>query len=211
MKLAWAVSGAGMGARSVVEAHLAGLLKSKIDLVIFDRTGPTKSMMEYCAERAIDFRIMSPRTLESELLDMQNELSFDCMGLTFNRLIPQSVINSFGGQIFNLHLSLLPMFPGFGATRKALRSSLPYTGVTVHFVDAGVDTGPIIAQQKVEIRDSDNEATLGLRQFEAAVPLLLQTVRLLEAGREARFNEPDTDLARFSSLYCHRLQQAIES
>jgi phosphoribosylglycinamide formyltransferase-1 len=194
-----------MGARAVVEAHLAGLLKSKIDLVIFDRTGPTNSMMEYCKLREIEFKVVKPGTIEAELLDLQNDFSFECMGLTFNRLIPQSVIDAFHGRIFNLHLSLLPMFPGFGAVRKALESGLTYAGVTVHFVDAGVDTGPIIAQQKVPILASDNEATLGRRQFEAAVPLLLHTVRLFESGCETSFDEPSPDLVEFGAHYCSRL------
>lgn len=205
MKLAWAVSGAGMGARAVVEAHLAGLLESKIDLVVFDRTGPTNSMMEYCDRRGIAFMVVTPAMLEKELMDTQFKFSFDCMGLTFNRLISQRVIDSFHGQIFNLHLSLLPMFPGFGATRKALESGLAYTGVTVHFVDAGIDTGPIIAQQKVAIRDSDDAATLGRRQFEAAVPLLLHTVRVLERERQPLFDEPDPDLVEFGAHYCRQL------
>ena len=205
MKLAWAVSGAGMGARAVVEAHLAGLLASKIDLVIFDRTGPTNSMMEYCDRREIAFMVLKPETLERDMLDAQHRLSFDSMGLTFNRLISQRVIDSFHGRIFNLHLSLLPMLPGFGATRKALERGLAYTGVTVHFVDAGIDTGPIIAQRKVAILDSDDAATLGRRQFEAAVPLLLHTVRVLERGDKPSFDEPDQDLVEFGAHYCSRL------
>ena len=205
MKLAWAVSGAGMGARAVVEAHLAGLLKSKVELVVFDRTGPTESMMRYCDRMGIESMIVKPETLERELLDMQRELAFDTMGLTFNRLIPQTVIDSFNGKIFNLHLSLLPMFPGFGATRKSLESGMPYTGVTVHFVDAGIDTGPVIARKRVAIRESDSPATLGRRQFEAAVPLLLQTVRVLESGRETSFDEPDPELAEFGAQYCRQL------
>lgn len=205
MKLAWAVSGAGMGARAVAEAHLAGLLKSKLDLVVFDREGPTDSMKEYCSVKGIDFKHIAPSNLEEGLLELQRRGSLDCMGLTFNRLISQSVIDSFGGKVFNLHLSLLPLFPGFGAIRKALASGLPYTGVTVHFVDAGIDTGPIIAQEKVMIKSTDSEATLGRRQFEAAVPLLLQTVRLLEEGREARFEQPDPDLVRFAAHYSRQI------
>jgi phosphoribosylglycinamide formyltransferase 1 len=202
MKLAWAVSGAGMGARAVMEAHIAGLLKSKLDLVVFDRPGPTDTMMEYCEKKGIGFRTIAPVNLEAELLEMQKVHRFGCMGLTFNRLIPQSVIDAFNGRIFNIHLSLLPMFPGFGATRKALESGLPYAGVTVHFIDAGIDTGPIIAQQKVAVRASDSETKLGRRQFEAAVPLLLQTVRLIERGKEVRFGKPDADLVLFAAEYC---------
>jgi phosphoribosylglycinamide formyltransferase-1 len=148
---------------------------------------------------------VAPANLEAALLETQRACGLDCMGLTFNRLVPQSVIDSFNGRIFNLHLSLLPMFPGFGATRKALESGLTYTGVTVHFVDVGIDTGPIIAQKKVAISASDNEATLGRRQFEAALPLLLQTVRLIENNGEARFAKCDSDLVGFAADYCREI------
>lgn len=205
MKLAWAVSGRGMAARAVMAAHFAGLLKSKLDMVVFDRTGATDSMIEYCVKSGIDFSVVEPDRLEVELLRMQGVSQFDCMGLTFNRLIPQTVITAFRGRIFNLHLSLLPLFPGFGATKKALESGLSYTGVTVHFVDAGVDTGPIIAQRQVAIEVSDSEAALGRRQFEAAVPLLLQTVRMLESGRNSRFDRADADLTQFGARYCIEL------
>jgi phosphoribosylglycinamide formyltransferase-1 len=190
-----------MAARSVMEAHLVGLLESKLDMVVFDRTGATDSMMRYCARNRIDCAVIAPAHLEVKLLEMQRIHRFDSMGLTFNRLIPQSVIDAFDRRIFNLHLSLLPMFPGFGATKNALQSGLPHTGVTVHFIDAGVDTGPIIVQQKIAIEASDNEATLGRRQFEAAIPLLLQTIRLLERGQELRFDQPDVDLVRFAASY----------
>lgn len=202
MKLVWAISGRGMAARAVMEAHFAGLIESKLDMVVFDRTGATDSMMEYCVRNRIDFLVIAPAHLEAELLEMQRAHQFDCMGLTFNRLIPQSVIDAFKGRIFNLHLSLLPLFPGFGATKKAIEFGLSYTGVTVHFIDAGVDTGPIISQQRVAIEGSDNEAALGRRQFEMAIPLLLQTVRMLERNRERSFDQPDVDLARFAASYC---------
>lgn len=191
-----------MAARAIMEAHLAGLLKSKLDLVVFDRTGATDPMMEYCADKNIDFKVIAPVDLEAELLRTQEAHGFDGMGLTFNRIIPPSVIDAFNGQIFNLHLALLPMFPGFGATKKALESGLSHAGVTVHFVDAGVDTGPIIAQLKVPIRTTDNEATLGRRQFEAAIPLVLQTVRLMENREKPRFELCDADLVRFATDYC---------
>jgi phosphoribosylglycinamide formyltransferase-1 len=202
VKLAWAVSGRGMAARAVMEAHLAGLLESKLDLVIFDRTGATDAMMAYCTKRNINFTVIAPANIETELLQAQRARGFDAMGLTFNRLIPPSVIEAFNGRIFNLHLALLPMFPGFGATKKALESGLDYAGVTVHLVDAGVDTGPVIAQQRVQISASDNEATLGRRQFEAAVPLVLQTVRLMENRQQPRFDKCDADLVRFAADYC---------
>lgn len=206
MKLAWAVSGQGMTARAVMEAHLAGLLASKLDCVIFDRTDDTASMIEYCNNLQIPIAIVRPDKLETDLLALQSAERFDCMGLTFNRIVSEAVIDAWSGRIFNLHLSLLPSFPGFGATRKALAAKLPETGVTVHFVDAGVDTGPIISQAKVPILPSDDEAALGRRQFEAALPLAMQTVRKLERRELASFDQADPDLCEFAANFARRPQ-----
>lgn len=205
MKLAWAISGKGMAARAVVEAHQAGLLQSRPNIMIFDRVGPTDSMIEYCNQKSIETAILPPVLLESGLINLQQRHCLDCMGLTFNRLLPPPVISAFGGRIFNLHLSFLPAFPGFGATRKALASGLRSTGVTVHFVDEGIDTGEIISQTRVSIEPSDNEASLGRRQFKAALPLVLQTVRMLEQTQDRQFNAADQDLAEFAAAYCRNI------
>ena len=194
-----------MTARAVMEAHLAGLLASKLDMVVFDKADTTEPMAAYCSSNRIPCRVIVPGRIERELLELQQRERFDCMGLTFDRLLPESVIEAFNGRIFNLHLSLLPMFPGFGATRKALEAGVPHAGVTVHYIDAGVDTGPIIAQAKFSIEADDTEASLGRRQFEAAVPLILQTVRLLERGAQALFNMPDADLWQFAADFCRRI------
>ena len=72
-----------MAARAVMEAHLAGLLESRLGTVVFDRIGATDSMMEYCRRKGTDFRLIAPACLEVELLGMQSAHRFDCMGLTF--------------------------------------------------------------------------------------------------------------------------------
>lgn len=204
MKLAWAVSGEGMAARAIMEAHLQGLLETRLDMVISNNTATT-TMNDYCLTKGIGHTTTSPSSLESDFLDIQRMHGFDFMGLTFDRLLPLAVIEAFRGNIFNLHLSLLPMFRGLGATKRALRSDLGYTGVSVHFVDTGVDTGPIIGQTKVVIEATDDEASLGRRQFEAAVPLLLQTVRIFERKLKPRFEDIDSDLAGFAVQYCSQV------
>src|ERR1700741_4520878 len=98
MKLAWAVSGQGRAARAVMEAHLAGLLNSKLDLVVFDRADDTASIIEYCIVKQIDYEVIAPHNLEVGLLDAQRTRHLDWMGLTFNRLITQSVIDVFKGR-----------------------------------------------------------------------------------------------------------------
>jgi phosphoribosylglycinamide formyltransferase-1 len=205
MKLAWAVSGQGMIARAVSEAAGAGLLASGIDLVIFDRIGPTDSMIEYCGRNGLAHEIVAPADLERSMIALRTLHRLDWMGLTFNRLLSPPVIAAFGGNIFNLHFSLLPEFPGFGPTRKALQSNAGHTGVTVHLIDAGIDTGPIIAQNKVDIAPHDTVETLGRRQFEAAVPLAIQTVRNAERGGLRPFSGTDADIEAFARAFCERL------
>ena len=205
MRLGWAVSGQGMIARAVFEANSAALISSRIALVVFDRSGPTASMIDYCKANAIDFKVIEPDHLERSMIALRDQYRLEWLGLTFNRILPPSVISAYQGQIFNFHFSLLPAFPGFGATRKALQSGLPHTGVTVHLIDAGIDTGPVIAQSRVDILANDTEQSLGRRQFEAALPLAIQTVRNAERGRPLGFDRADEDIEIFSRNFCARL------
>ena len=76
------------------------------------------------------------------------------------RLIGEPAITRFAGRIINTHPALLPQFPGAHAVRDALAAGATITGSTVHFIDAGMDTGPVIVQEPVEIAEDDNEATL---------------------------------------------------
>lgn len=78
----------------------------------------------------------------------------------FMRILGPQFLSRFNGRILNTHPALLPAFPGAHGVRDALAYGVKVTGCTVHLVDAGVDTGPILAQQSVEVRDGDNEETL---------------------------------------------------
>jgi len=123
------------------------------------------------------------------------------MGLTFNRLISSKVINALSGQVFNVHMSLLPTFPGFGSIGKAIRSGVRLTGVTLHLVDSGMDTGPILGQAACPVGATDDVIRLGRRLFEAGLPLVLQVVRGIERGelRLLQSRRPTwsrTDIAR---------------
>jgi phosphoribosylglycinamide formyltransferase 1 len=207
MRLAWAVSGQGMIARAVFEAGRAGLIASKVDLVVFDRIGPTSSMIDYCRANEIAWSVIEPKDLEDSMIGLQASYGLDWMGLTFNRILPKAVITAFRGNIFNLHFSLLPAFPGFGATRKALQSNLQHTGVTVHLIDTGIDTGPIIAQKRVDLLRDDTVETLGRRQFESAVPLAIQTVRRAERGMLLPFVQTDEDIEEFCRGFCDGLKR----
>ncbi|MFD3543856.1 phosphoribosylglycinamide formyltransferase [Streptomyces sp. NPDC058662] len=99
----------------------------------------------------------------------------------FMKIVGKAFIDRFGGRFINTHPALLPSFPGAHGVRDALAYGAKVTGCTVHFVDGGVDTGPIIAQGVVEIRDEDDEAALHERIKEVERQLLVDVV-----GRLAR-------------------------
>ncbi|MGW6984384.1 phosphoribosylglycinamide formyltransferase [Streptomyces sp. NPDC054932] len=99
----------------------------------------------------------------------------------FMKIVGKEFIGRFGGRFINTHPALLPAFPGAHGVRDALAYGAKVTGCTVHFVDSGVDTGPIIAQGVVEVRDEDDEAALHERIKEVERQLLVDVV-----GRLAR-------------------------
>ncbi|MFG2734973.1 phosphoribosylglycinamide formyltransferase [Streptomyces harbinensis] len=99
----------------------------------------------------------------------------------FMKIVGPAFLARFGGRFINTHPALLPSFPGAHGVRDALAHGVKVTGCTVHFVDAGVDTGPIIAQGAVDIREEDDEASLHERIKEVERSLLVDAV-----GRLAR-------------------------
>lgn len=99
----------------------------------------------------------------------------------FMKIVGKEFLDRFGGRFVNTHPALLPAFPGAHGVRDALAYGAKVTGCTVHFVDGGVDTGPIIAQGVVEVRDEDDEAALHERIKEVERQLLVDVV-----GRLAR-------------------------
>lgn len=104
-----------------------------------------------------------------------------CAG--FMRIIGAQVIEAFAGRIINSHPALLPAFPGAHAVADALAYGAKVTGCTVHVVDAGVDTGPIIAQQPVIINDDDDESSLHERIKQVERVLLVDVVeKMVERG-----------------------------
>jgi phosphoribosylglycinamide formyltransferase-1 len=101
----------------------------------------------------------------------------------FMKIVGKAFLDRFGGRFINTHPALLPSFPGAHGVREALAYGAKVTGCTVHFVDDGVDTGPIIAQGVVEVRDEDDESALHERIKEVERRLLVDVVgRLVRDG-----------------------------
>ena len=103
-----------------------------------------------------------------------------CVG--FMRVLGPAIVDAYRGRIVNSHPALLPAFPGAHAVRDALAYGVKVTGCTVHFVDDGVDTGPIIAQQPVTVQDSDTEQTLHERIKQVERVLLVDVLDHLVAS-----------------------------
>ena len=100
----------------------------------------------------------------------------------FMRVLKDAFLRAFAGPIMNIHPSLLPSFPGLEAWKQALAHGVKVTGCTVHFVDAGVDSGPIIGQQTVPVLDDDTPETLHQRIQVAEHKLYPQCVAAIASG-----------------------------
>jgi phosphoribosylglycinamide formyltransferase 1 len=108
----------------------------------------------------------------------------------FMKLVGPAVLAAFGGRMVNTHPALLPAFPGAHAVRDALAAGATVTGATVHLIDAGLDTGPVIAQREVAVRADDDESRLHERIKEVERELLVETVATLVTA-VAREEAPD--------------------
>ncbi|MGY1682879.1 phosphoribosylglycinamide formyltransferase [Geodermatophilus sp. SYSU D01176] len=104
----------------------------------------------------------------------------------FMKLVGPAVLDAFGGRLLNTHPALLPAFPGAHAVRDALAAGAEVTGSTVHWVDAGVDTGPVIAQRAVPVLPGDDEARLHERIKDVERELLVETVAELVTSGTTR-------------------------
>jgi formyltetrahydrofolate-dependent phosphoribosylglycinamide formyltransferase len=104
----------------------------------------------------------------------------------FMKIVGPAVLDTVGGRLINTHPALLPAFPGAHAVRDALAAGVPVTGATVHVVDAGVDTGPVLAQREVPVRPGDDEAMLHERIKAVERDLLVETVAQLVTSDEKR-------------------------
>ena len=111
----------------------------------------------------------------------------------FMRILSPEFIKKFRNRILNIHPSILPAFPGLDAQRQAIESGVSHSGCTVHFVDEGVDTGPIIVQETVKIKNDDTEETLSKRILAKEHKAYVKAVKLIAekkikvVGRNVKF------------------------
>lgn len=195
LKLAVLVSGGGTNLQALIDQIEANKLPGvKIEVVISNK--PDAFALERAKKHGISTELIQIKKyadrqeLAKALLEMLENYNVDLIvlaGCLF--IIPEQVISSYKNKIINIHPSLIPSFCGNGyyglkVHEAALERGVKVTGATVHFVDEGTDTGPIILQKPVMVHDDDTPETLQKRVMEEAEWLILpEAVRLISENR----------------------------
>ncbi|MGM9903127.1 phosphoribosylglycinamide formyltransferase [Enterococcus sp. 10A9_DIV0425] len=165
MRIAVFASGNGSNFQALVEYFKENEVPATIDWLFCDR--PDAFVLQRAEKLGIKATCFSPKEFASKVLYEQailEELAnhqIDLIVLAgYLRIIGKELLTAYENKIINIHPSLLPDFPGLHGIRDAFEARVKETGVTVHYVDSGVDTGPIIRQEKVEIEPQDTLVTL---------------------------------------------------
>jgi phosphoribosylglycinamide formyltransferase-1 len=186
IKIAVLGSGSGSNCQSIIDAINAGTLDAEIvcvisdvpDAYILERARLNNIPAEYIS--GAPFKTKIDGEAEKHYIRRINECGADLVVLAgFMRIIKSGLLKAFPNRIINIHPSLLPAFPGLHAWKQALDYGTKVAGCTVHYVDAGTDTGPIIVQKTVPVLDDDTPESLHARiqeQEHIAYPEALRIV-----------------------------------
>lgn len=184
-RIAVLVSGNGTNLQALLDDAFCG---PRVSFVLSDRPGVRA--LERADARGVETAVIEPsafpdrdafdRAVAAALRERGTDL---VVTAGYMRLLGAPVLDEFGGRWLNTHPALLPSFPGMHGVRDALAYRVKVTGVTVFLVDEGVDTGPIVAQEAIEVRDDDDWGSLEERVLEVEHRLLPMAVRALAQGR----------------------------
>lgn len=188
-RIAVFASGQGSNFAALVQAQQAGKLGGgRIELLVSDK--PEAPVAQRAEAAGIPALLLRPKDFASrELYEaaIVAELQRREIGLVvlagYMRLITPVLLEPYAGRIINVHPSLLPAFAGKDAIGQALDYGVKLTGVTVHFVDGGMDTGPVIAQRSVEVKAGDTADSLAERIHQVEYELYPEVVAAFAAGR----------------------------
>lgn len=188
-RIAVFASGQGSNFAALVQAQQEGKLGGgSIELLVSDK--PEAPVSQRAEAAGIPALLLRPKDFAGrELYEaaIVAELQRRDIGLIvlagYMRLISPVLLEPYAGRIINIHPSLLPAFAGKDAIGQALEYGVKLTGVTVHFVDGGMDTGPVIAQRSVEVKPGDTAESLAERIHQVEYGLYPEVVAALAAGR----------------------------
>ena len=150
---------------------------------------PAAFAIDRAKKHGIEYLVMSPKEYSSKddyFVKIVEEMKKRDVGLVilagFMRIVRKPLIDSFPNRVMNIHPALLPSFPGLHGQRQALEYGVRISGCTVHFVDEGMDTGPIIIQAAVPVSQDDTEETLSERIIKLEHKIYPEAIRLFSEG-----------------------------
>jgi len=184
-RIAVLVSGSGTNLQALLDHPVCG---PRIALVLSDR--PAVKSLERAESHGVESAVLEPKDFEGRgafdraVVDLLRGRGIDVVvSAGYMRLLGPAVLDAYGGHWLNVHPSLLPAFPGTSGVADALAYGVRVTGVTVFFVDEGMDTGPVVMQEAIEVRDDDDWDSLEARVHEVEHRLLPAATAALVEGR----------------------------
>lgn len=188
LKLGVLASGRGSNFQSIIDEIEAGSLNASINLLITDN--PDAYAIERAKKQSIKYLYLNPHDFKSKN-DFDTRIAkelvkrdVDLVILAgFMRIVGKPLIEAFPNRIMNIHPALLPAFPGLHSQKQAVDYGVRVSGCTVHFVDEGMDTGPIIIQAAVVVSPDDTEDTLSERILRLEHKIFPYAIRLYSEGR----------------------------
>jgi len=188
LKIGVLASGRGSNFQSIIDSIESRYLKAEIGVLITDN--PEAFAIERAKKHRIEHLVMVPGRLGSKddfFEQIAEELKRREIGLValagFMRIVRKPLIDAFPNKIMNIHPALLPSFPGLHGQRQACAYGVKLSGCTVHFVDEGMDTGPIIIQAAVAVREDDTEDSLSERILKFEHKIYPRAIKLFSEGR----------------------------
>lgn len=188
LKIGVLASGRGSNLQAILDATLDGRLPAEVAVVISD--DPQAYALKRARTHGIPAHSVelagkpSKQAYEEEIVRILREHGVGLVCLAgYMRIVSPVMLRAFPNRMINIHPSLLPSFPGLHAQRQALDYGVRFSGCTVHFVDEGVDSGPIIIQAVVPVLQDDTEDTLSARILEQEHRIYVEAVRLYALGK----------------------------
>lgn len=182
------ISGRGSNFLAIADAISAGRLDAEIAVVISNN--PSAAGLEVARSKGLatstipSERGMKREEYDERLTEELNRHNVDLIVLAgFMRILSGKFVNRFRGRILNIHPSLLPSFPGLDVHAAALQYGVKVSGCTVHFVDEGLDSGPIIRQASVPVEGNDTEESLAARILEQEHRIYAEAIALVLSGQ----------------------------
>ncbi|MBE9528028.1 MAG: phosphoribosylglycinamide formyltransferase [Proteobacteria bacterium] len=188
LKIAVLASGGGTNLQAIIDETEAGRLDCSIEVVVTD--SPSAFALERAKKHSIATAIVEKsaypkrKAFDAELVRLLKEHGVEVVVLAgFMRLLSSVMLEAFPMRILNIHPSLLPSFPGLNVQQQAIEHGVKFSGCTVHFVDEGLDSGPILLQAAVPVLDTDTPESLAARILIEEHRIYPEALNIIAAGR----------------------------